>query len=94
MDKNDEEKTSFITENETYCYKVMPFELKNIKATYQRLINKILKEQIGRSVEVYIDDMIVKSRTFEQHLIDLKEVFVVLQQYQMKLNPTNYAFFI
>lgn len=94
MDKNDEEKTSFITANETYCYKAMPFELKNIEATYQRLINKILKEQIGRSLEVYIDDMIVKSRTFEQHLIDLKEVFVVLQQYQMKLNPTNYAFFI
>ncbi|XP_021629658.1 uncharacterized protein LOC110627616 [Manihot esculenta] len=63
-------------------------------AIYQHLMNKIFKNEIGRSAEVYIDDMMVKSRTFQQHLVDLEEVFLVLQQYRMRLNPTKCAFFI
>lgn len=62
MDKNDEENTSFIIDNGTYCYKAMSFSLKNAGATYQRLINKIFKNQIEKNVEVYVDDMIVKSK--------------------------------
>lgn len=61
MDKSDEEKTFFVTEDGTYCYKAMPFGLKNAKATYQRLMNKIFKDQMGGNVKVYIDDMVVKS---------------------------------
>lgn len=94
MDKGDEEKTYFITEDETYCYKAMSFDLKNARATYQRLMNKIFKSQIGRSVKVYVDDMVVKSQTFQQHLTDLDEVFLVLQQYRMRLNLAKCAFFI
>lgn len=82
INKNNEENTSFITEDVTYCSKAMLFRLKNIGATYQRLMNTDFKDQIGRSVEVYVDDIIVKSMSFEQHfeqhLADLKEVFSVL----------------
>ncbi|XP_021602320.1 uncharacterized protein LOC110607500 [Manihot esculenta] len=94
MDRSDEEKTSFITEDGTYCYRAMPFGLKNVGATYQRLMNKIFKGHIGRNVEVYVDDMVVKSQTFQQHMADLKEVFGVLEQYKMRLNPAKCAFFI
>ena len=61
MAEEDREKTSFITEEGTYCYRTMPFGLKNAGATYQRLVNKRFQNQIGRSMEVYVDDMIVKS---------------------------------
>ena len=59
----DEEKTAFITPHGLYCYKVMPFRLKNVGATYQRLMTKIFKPLVGLTVEVYIDDIVVKSRT-------------------------------
>lgn len=65
MHKNDEENTSFIMEDETYWYKAIPFGLKNGGATYQRFMNKVFKDQIGRILEVYIDDMIVKNKLFE-----------------------------
>ncbi|KAK0598350.1 hypothetical protein LWI29_033921 [Acer saccharum] len=62
MHPTDQDKTSFITRLGLYCYKVMPFGLKNAGATYQRLVNKLFKQQIGRSMEVYIDNMITKSQ--------------------------------
>ena len=62
MAEEDQEKTAFITSQELYCYKVMPFELKNAGATYQRLVNKMFNKQIGRNMEVYVDDMLVKSK--------------------------------
>ncbi|XP_059669591.1 uncharacterized protein LOC132314788 [Cornus florida] len=68
IDPVDEEKTSFVTERGTYCYKVMPFGLKNAGATYQRLISKIFTEQIGKTVEAYIDDMVVKSKKKADHV--------------------------
>jgi hypothetical protein len=55
------EKTAFITDRGLYCYKVMPFGLKNVRATYQQLVNKMFQAQIGRNMEVYLDDMLVKS---------------------------------
>jgi len=61
MNPDDQEKTSFITERGTYCYKVMPFGLKNAGATYQRLVNRMFKDLLGKTMEVYIDDMLVKS---------------------------------
>ena len=63
----DEEKIAFIMPHGLYCYKVMPFRLKNAGATYQRLMTKIFKPLIGHMVEVYIDDIVVKSKTKEKH---------------------------
>ena len=60
MNKDDQEKTNFITSEGLFCYKVMPFGLKNVGATYQRLMNKMFTHQIGRNVQVYVDDMLVK----------------------------------
>ena len=75
-----------------YCYKVMPFGLKNAGATYQRLVNKMFSKQIGKNMERYVDDMLVKSREEIAHLDDLKEMFATLRQYQMKLNLSKCAF--
>jgi hypothetical protein len=72
MNEADQEKTSFITSRGLFCYKVMPFGLKNVGATYQRLMNRMFHDQIGRNVEVYIDDMLVKSKEEGDHLNDLK----------------------
>ena len=70
----------------------MPFGLKNVGATYQRLVNHMSHPQIGRNVEVYIDDMLVKSLDEGSHLDDLQETFETLRQYKMKLNPSKCAF--
>ena len=61
MDEADQEKTSFVTSQGLFCYKVMSFDLKNVDATYQRLMNKMFANQIGRNVQVYVDNMLVKS---------------------------------
>ena len=79
MAEEDQEKTAFVTSQGLYCYKVMPFGLKNAEATYQRLVNQMFEKQIGRNVEVYIDDMLVKSKEEEDHLDDLKETFNTLR---------------
>ena len=92
MDPDDQEKTSFVTGQGTYCYRVMPFELKNTRVTYQRLVNKMFQKQIGTSMEVYIDDMLVKSTTAELHIAHLSEAFQILREYNMKLNPAKCAF--
>ena len=92
MDPNDQEKTSFVTEQGTYCYRVMPFGLKNAGATYQRLVNKMFQNKIGASMEVYIDDMLVKSVKIELHITHLVEALQVLKRYNMKLNPAKCAF--
>ena len=75
MDPSYQEKTSFVTGQGTYYYRVMPFGLKNAGATYQRLVNKMFQKQIGASMEVYIDDMLVKSVKAELHITHLAEAF-------------------
>ena len=92
MAEEGQEKTAFITSQELYCYNVMPFGLKNAGATYQMLVNKMFSNQIGRNMEVYVDDMLVKSKEKLTHLDDLREMFATLRQYQMKLNPSKCAF--
>ena len=92
MDEADKEKTSFITSQGLFCYKVMPFSLKNAGATYQRLVNYMFRPQIGRNVEAYVDDMLVKSLDEERHLDDLQETFDTLRRHQMKLNPNKCVF--
>ena len=79
MDEEDQEKTAFITSQRLYCYKVMPFRLKNAGATYQRLVNKMFNKQIGRNMEVYVDDMLVKSKEELAHLDNLRETFTTLK---------------
>ena len=92
MDPDDQEKTSFVTGQGTYCYRVMPFGPKNARATYQRLVNRMFQKQIGASMEVYIDDMLVKSTTAELHITHMSEAFQILREYNMKLNPAKCAF--
>ncbi|KAL0399418.1 UNVERIFIED_CONTAM: hypothetical protein Sradi_2285100 [Sesamum radiatum] len=88
----DRKKINFISSSDTFCYVAMPFGLKNAGATYQRLVDKIFQPQIGRNVEVYIDDMLVKSKKAEDHIADLEETFAVLRKYRLKLNPAKCAF--
>ncbi|CAL2270893.1 unnamed protein product [Prunus armeniaca] len=78
MHKDDKANTSFIIERGTYCYKVMPFGLKNAEATYQMMVNKIFKEQIGKTMEVYVDDMLVKAPKRADHIKNLVEAFSLL----------------
>ena len=78
MDEADQEKTSFVTSQGLFCYKVMPFGLKNAGATYQNLVNHMFRPQIGRNVEVYVDNMLVKSQDEGSHLDDLQETFDTL----------------
>ena len=92
MDPGDQQKTSFVKVQETYCYRVMSFGLKNSGATYQRLVNRMFQKQIGTTMEVYIDDMLVKSTTVELHIPHLSEAFQILRNYNMKLNPSKCAF--
>ena len=92
MDEADQEKTSFITSQGLFCYKVMPFDLKNAQAKYQKLVNHMFRPQIKWNVEVYVDDMMVKSLDRGKHLHDLQETFDTLRQYNMKLNPGKCAF--
>ena len=72
---------AFIPSQGFYYYRVIPFGLKNIGATYQRLINQMFSEKIRRNMEVYEDDMLVKSKEAESHLEDLEEMFKTLRQY-------------
>ncbi|XXG88794.1 hypothetical protein AAC387_Pa12g0960 [Persea americana] len=88
----DQERTAFITPRGTYCYKVMPFGLKNAGATYQRLVTKMFQAQLGKTVEVYINDMVVKSKRSQDHLTDLRQIFDILRQFQLKLNASKCAF--
>ena len=92
MEEADQEKTYFVTSQGLFCYKVILFGLKNAGATYQRLMNKMFAHQIGRNVQVYVDDMLVKSLREDDHLDNLKETFNTLRSYNMKLNPNKCAF--
>ena len=71
MALEDMEKTSFITKWGTYCYRIIPFRLKNERATYQRAATTLFHDMMHRDVEVYVDDMIVKSRDRADHLVAL-----------------------
>nr|XP_027120400.1 uncharacterized protein LOC113737356 [Coffea arabica] len=92
MSEEDQEKTAFYIDHGVYCYTTMPFGLKNAGATYQRLINRLSKNQIGRNVEAYVDDILVKSLTTSSFLSDVREVFGVLRDSRMKLNPKKCVF--
>ncbi|KAK4395684.1 Retrovirus-related Pol polyprotein from transposon opus [Sesamum angolense] len=88
----DRKRVSFITSTGTLCYVAMPFKLKNAGAIYQRLVDKIFRPQIGRNVEVNVDNMLVKSKEALNHDAGLEETFVVLRKYRLKLNPEKCDF--
>jgi len=88
----DKEKTTFVTDGANYYYKVMLFGLKNAEATYQRLMDKIFKGLISRCVEVYVDDIVVKFDSCEQHIKDLEKVFKALRRTNMRLHFEKCAF--
>ncbi|RVW97362.1 Retrovirus-related Pol polyprotein from transposon 17.6 [Vitis vinifera] len=92
MAPEDMEKTSFITEWGTYCYRVMPFGLKNAGATYQRAATTLFHDMMHRDVEVYVDDMIVKSRDRSNHLAALGRFFERIRQFRLRLNPKKCTF--
>ncbi|GJV63033.1 reverse transcriptase domain-containing protein, partial [Tanacetum coccineum] len=92
MAEEDEEKIAFITSQGTFCYTKMPFGLKNVGATYQRLVDSAFQKQIGHNLEVYVDDLVIKIHTKEEIIRDIAERFKTLRQINMKLNPKKCTF--
>ena len=92
MKVEDEEKTAFITPYGVFCYNTMPFGLKNAGATYQRCTQDCLREQIGRNVQVYVDDVVITTRKVDSLIDDIRETFDNLDRFKIKLNPTQRRF--
>ncbi|GAU45012.1 hypothetical protein TSUD_88030 [Trifolium subterraneum] len=92
MAEIDKKKTAFMTETGNYYYNVMPFGLKNAGATYQRMMNKVFHNEIGDMLEVYMDDMIVKSEEEIDHTVHLKRVFDQARKFNMRFNPEKCTF--
>ena len=92
MAPKDIEKTTFITLWGTFCYKVMSFGLKNAGATYQRVMVALFHDMMHKEIEVYVDDMIAKSKSEEEHLANLKKLFERLRKFKLRLNPAKYTF--
>ncbi|XP_073298507.1 uncharacterized protein [Primulina huaijiensis] len=92
MAREDQDKASFITSGGTFCYVFMPFELKNAGATYQRLMNRVFQKQIGRNIEVYVDDILIKTQEVSCFVDDMTETFTTPKHYAIKLNPAKCVF--
>ncbi|GKD71841.1 reverse transcriptase domain-containing protein, partial [Tanacetum coccineum] len=92
MAEEDEDKTAFYAGEGVFCYKKMPFGLKNAGATYQRLVDKVFSHQIGRNLEAYVDDMVIKSTSEKEMLKDIQETFERFRSINMKLNPKKCSF--
>jgi hypothetical protein len=92
MKESDQLATSFITPFGMYCYVTMPFGLRNAGATYQKCMNHVFREHIGRTVEAYVDDIIVKTRKASDLLSDLETTFKCLKAKGVKLNPEKCVF--
>jgi len=92
MHPRDECKTAFMTESSCYCYKAMPFGLKNAGATYQRVMDRVQAPILGRNVQTYVNDMVVTSQQREQHVTNLEELFTTITKYRLKLNLEKCVF--
>ena len=92
MVPEDMDKTSFVIEWGNYCYRVMPFRLKNAGATYQRAATTLFHDMMHKDVEVYVDDMIVKSRDSSDHLAALQRFFERIRRFRLRLNPKKCTF--
>ena len=89
---DDQGKTAFVTPTGNYHYKVMPFGLKNAGSTYHRIMTKMFEPELGRSIEVYVDDMVVKSKVVSEHLGDLTNIFGILRKHKLRLNASKCSF--
>ena len=89
---DDQEKTVFVTPTKNYHYKVMPFGLKNVGSTYQQMMTKMFEPQLGRSIEVYVDDMVVKTKVVFEHVDDLTNIFGILRKHKLRLNASKCSF--
>ena len=89
---DDQEKTAFVTPVGNYHYKVIPFGLKNAGSTYQRMMTRMFESLLGKNIEIYIDDMVVKSKMVSEHLGDLQVVFEFLRSYKLRLNASKCSF--
>jgi hypothetical protein len=90
--REDEEKTVFITDSGTFCYLVMPFGLKNAGATFQRFIDMALAPLLGKTVDAYVDDLLVKSKKRQDHPADLHKAFKLMRKFKVRLNPEKCSF--
>ena len=88
----DQEKTTFVTPTRNYHYKVMSFGLKNTGSTYQRTMTRMFEPQLGKNIEVYIDDMVVKSKVVSKHVEDLEDIFEILRKHKLCLNASKCSF--
>ena len=88
----DQEKTVFFTPTGNYHYKVMPFWLKNVGSIYQRMITRMFEAQLGKNIEIYIDDMVVKSKVMSEHVGDLGDIFEILRKHKLHLNTSKCSF--
>ena len=86
---DDQEKTDFVTPIGNYHFKVMPFGLKNVGSTYQRVMTRMFEPQMGKNIEVYIDDMVVKSKLVFEHVRDLNNIFEILRRHKLRLNASK-----
>ena len=89
---DDQEMTSFITPIGNYHYKVMPFSLKNAGTTYQRMMTRMFEPQLGKNIEIYIDDMVVKSKAESEYVNDLENIFDILRKHKLRLNASKCSF--
>ena len=81
-----------MTPTGNYHYKVMPFGLKNISSTYQRMMARMFEPQLGKNIKIYVDDMVVKSKMVSEHLGDLGNTFNVLRKHKLHLNASKCSF--
>ena len=88
----DQEKTVFVTPTGNYHYKIMSFGLKNAGSTYQRMMTRMFELQLGKNIEIYVDDMVVKSKMVTEHLGDLGDIFDVLRRHKLRLNASKCSF--
>ena len=88
----DQEKTAFVTPIGNYHYKVMSFGLKNVGSTYQRMMTRMFEPRLGKNIEIYVDDMVVKSKVAAEHLEDLDDIFDILRRHKLRLNASKCSF--
>ena len=88
----DQEKIAFITPIGNYHYKVMLFGLKNARSTYQRMMTRMFEPQLGKNIEVYIDNMVVKSKLKSEHVNNLGNIFEILRRHKLRLNASKCSF--
>ena len=89
---DDQEKTAFVTPTKNYHYKVIPFRLKNAGSTYQKMMTRMFKPQRSKNIEIYIDDMVVKSKVESEHVNDLENIFEILRKHNLHLNASKCSF--